>query len=573
MTSSTLLGRGISLLICGIKVSHDGGIAVIDGNRLVFSVELEKIDNNPRYSPLGDLRRVPDILRSEGVEPEDIDRFVVDGWRTSAANPWAVSTLKDGEPVFLPVAPYVDGSLSDDPLHRYPFTAHEFSKRSPGYVSYHHVTNHVLGAYCSSPFAAPGREALALVWDGGTTARLYEVAPERAVIRPVAELLPFRGRLFALFAANLGPFRTSSEKADPDAAYRYRSVPGKAMAYAALGRIEQDALPVLGTLLGGMSEADRESGVALGRELTARRERLFPGMSDADLIATFQEYLGRALVAALTSVVRDRYKGRYPHLVMAGGCALNIKWNSAIRATGLFEEIWVPPFPNDSGAAIGTACCEMVSSTEHRSLAWDVHSGPRVSQAGALPQGWSVRACDERRLAELLHTDGSPVVVLSGRAELGPRALGSRSIIAPATEAGTKALLNAMKEREAYRPVAPVCLAHRAGEVFDPGCEDPFMLFEHRVRPAWVKRVPAIIHLDGTARLQTIRPTSSSAVARILTAYEELTGIPVLCNTSANYNGRGFFPDIVSAAEWGRARYIWSDGRLFTSPKRAVAPV
>ncbi|WP_406455787.1 nodulation protein NodU [Streptomyces sp. NBC_00876] len=557
------------MLICGIKVSHDGGIAVIDGNRLLFSVELEKFDNNPRYSPLGDLRRVPDILRSEGVDPEDIDRFVVDGWRTSVENPWAVSTFKDGEPTVLPVAPYVDGSLSADPLHRYTFTAHDFSRRSPGYVSYHHVTNHVLGAYCSGPFAAQGDDALALVWDGGTTARLYAIAPKEGSVRPVAELLPFRGRLFALFSANLGPFRTNSEEDGLEADWRYRSVPGKAMAYAALGKVEQDALPALGALLDGMSEADRESSLALGRELTTKRERLFPGMSDADLIATFQEYLGRALVSALADVVRDRYKGRYPRLVMAGGCALNIKWNSAIRAAGLFEEIWIPPFPNDSGAAIGTACCEMVSSTEHRSLDWDVHSGPRVSRDGSLPQGWRVRACDERQLAELLHAEGSPVVVLSGRAELGPRALGNRSIIAPATDAGTKGLLNAMKEREAYRPVAPVCLAHRASEVFDPGCEDPFMLFEHRVRPQWVRRIPAVIHLDGTARLQTVGSTSSSAVARILTAYEELSGIPVLCNTSANYNGRGFFPDVASAAEWGRARYVWSDGRLFTRPEQA----
>ncbi|MFE7464687.1 carbamoyltransferase N-terminal domain-containing protein [Streptomyces sp. NPDC057499] len=560
-------GKGLSLLICGIKVSHDGGIAVIDGNRLLFSIESEKIENNQRYSPLGDLGRVSEILRSEGMDPEDIDRFVVDGWRFSAENPWAVSTYKDGEPAFLPVAPYADGSLSTDPLFRYPFTAHDFGERSPGYVSYHHVTNHVLGAYCSGPFAAPGHDALALVWDGGTAARLYEVASKRGAVRPVGELLPFRGRLFALFSANLEPFRTGSGKSDLDAARRYRSIPGKAMAYAALGKIEQDAFPALDTFLGGMSEAVRDTGDALGRKLMKERDWLFPGMSDVDLIATFQDYLGRALVSALEAVVRDRYKGRYPRLVMAGGCALNIKWNSAIRASGLFEEIWVPPFPNDSGAAIGTACCEMVSSTEHRALVWDVHSGPRVARKEALPEGWSVRSCDERRLAELLHTEGSPVVVLSGRAELGPRALGSRSIIAPATESGTKDLLNAMKEREAYRPVAPVCLAHRAGEVFDPGCEDPFMLFEHRVRPQWVKRVPAIIHLDGTARLQTISSSSSSPIARILTAYEQLSGIPVLCNTSANYNGRGFFPDVESAAEWGRARYIWSEGRLFTRPE------
>ncbi|MGW2540260.1 carbamoyltransferase N-terminal domain-containing protein [Kitasatospora sp. NPDC001574] len=561
------------MLICGIKVSHDGGIAVIDGNRLVFSTETEKIDNSPRYSPLGDLRRVSEILRSEGVEIEDIDRFVVDGWMRSTGDPWTVSTSDEGKPTVLPVAPYADGFLSNTPLHRYTFTAHDFSKGTRGYASYHHVANHLLGAYCSSPFAAQGADALALVWDGGTAARLYEIAPERGPVRLVARLLPFRGRLFALFCSHFGPFRAHTSQADPGSdAQQFRSIAGKAMAWAALGKVDQGAFPVLDTLLDGMSEEARESGLALGPKLTAERERLLPGLSDADLVATFQEFLGRALVSALTTVVNSRYQGRYPRLVMAGGCALNIKWNSAIRAAGLFEEIWVPPFPNDSGAAIGTACCEMVHSTEHRSLVWDVHSGPRLRSDRALPEGWTERACDERQLAELLHSDGSPVVVLSGRAELGPRALGNRSIIAPATEAGTKDLLNAMKDREAYRPVAPVCLAHRSREVFDPGGDDPFMLFDHRVRPGWVSRIPAVIHLDGTARLQTVSPTSDSAVARILTAYEALTGIPVLCNTSANYNGRGFFPDVASAAEWGRARYIWSDGRLFTHPEQAEEP-
>ncbi|MFG2226928.1 carbamoyltransferase N-terminal domain-containing protein [Streptomyces sp. NPDC048644] len=223
--------KGIALLICGIKVSHDGGIAVIDGNRLLFSVEAEKIDNSPRYSPLGDLRRVPDILRSEGMEPEDIDRFVVDGWRTSAENPWTVSTSKDGEPTFLPVAPYVDGPLSTDPLHRYTFTAHDFSKRTPGYASYHHVANHLLGAYCSSPFAAQSHDTLALVWDGGITARLYEITPKQGSVRLVDRLLPFRGRLFSLFCSNFGPFRATTPHVDHEAEKRHsHSVPGKAMA-------------------------------------------------------------------------------------------------------------------------------------------------------------------------------------------------------------------------------------------------------------------------------------------------------------------------------------------------------
>jgi carbamoyltransferase len=92
------------------------------------------------------------------------------------------------------------------------------------------------------------------------------------------------------------------------------------------------------------------------------------------------------------------------------------------------------------------------------------------------------------------------------------------------------------------------------------------MLFEHRMRPGWADRVPAVVHLDGTARLQTLDAHSDPAASHILAAYTEISGVPVLCNTSANFEGRGFFPDVASAARWGKTRYIWSDDLLYTNP-------
>jgi carbamoyltransferase len=326
-----------------------------------------------------------------------------------------------------------------------------------------------------------------------------------------------------------------------------------------------------------------ENARALGEKVALERYELLPGLSNADLIATFQAYLGNLLLLRLsallkrrssskrlTSLLRSGVSRHRPNLVLAGGCGLNIKWNSTLRNSGLFADIWIPPFPNDSGAALGTAACEMLRKGGHLALDWDVYSGPRAA-SGAVPAGWQVRPCDEWQLAKTLHTEGEPVVVLSGRAEIGPRALGNRSILAPATDRGMKDRLNAIKERANYRPVAPICLASRAEEVFTPGGSDPYMLFEHRLRPRWAERVPAVVHLDGTARLQTIDASQNSATGRILTAYEQFSGIPVLCNTSANLNGRGFFPDVASAARWGGTRYIWSAGRLYTNPTAVTA--
>ncbi|MEE3922504.1 carbamoyltransferase C-terminal domain-containing protein [Micromonospora sp. BRA006-A] len=150
-------------------------------------------------------------------------------------------------------------------------------------------------------------------------------------------------------------------------------------------------------------------------------------------------------------------------------------------------------------------------------------------------------------------------MVVDGRAELGPRALGHRSIIAPAHDPAMKDRLNEIKLRESYRPVAPICLEERAPEVFDPGTPDPYMLFEHHIRPGggWRDRVPAVVHADGSARLQTVGP-AHPLLFELLTAYERHSGIPVLCNTSANHPGRGFFPDAASAMRWGGVPRVWS---------------
>ena len=446
-----------------------------------------------------------------------------------------------------------------------------------GYVSYHHVSNHLLGGYCSSPFAARGEDALVLVWDGGTVPRLYAVQANTRTVTPAAALLPVTGDSFGEFSSQLDPFRKSTDGFSADEIMRHHlAIAGKAMAYAALGRVEESAFEVFDGIIAGFSSVSADNAKVLGEQVAVHRDELLPGLSDADLIATFQAYLGKHLLRSLSSLLQrglpdqqslsralQRAFQSRPNLVLAGGCALNIKWNSMLRRSGLFEEIWIPPFANDSGAAIGTASCEMFRQGRHLALDWDVYSGP-MAAAGDVPHGWRARPCSERQLAGLLHAEGEPVVVLSGRAEIGPRALGNRSILAPATEPAMKDRLNVMKGRAGYRPVAPICLASRAAEVFSPGDSDRYMLFEHRPRPGWARRIPAVVHLDGTARLQTLDPSASSpAAGRILVAYEQISGIPVLCNTSANLNGRGFFPDIASAARWGGTRYIWSEGRLY----------
>jgi carbamoyltransferase len=125
-----------------------------------------------------------------------------------------------------------------------------------------------------------------------------------------------------------------------------------------------------------------------------------------------------------------------------------------------------------------------------------------------------------------------------GASEFGPRALGNRSLLADPRKAEMKDILNRrVKHRQAFRPFAPIVLAERAREVFEGEEDSPFMLIAKHVRPEWRDRIPAIVHVDGTARVQTVREETNPMLYRLLREFEALTGVPVLVNTSFNVKG------------------------------------
>ena len=196
-------------------------------------------------------------------------------------------------------------------------------------------------------------------------------------------------------------------------------------------------------------------------------------------------------------------------------------------------------------------------------LDWSVYSGPELIKNDAGSK-WEKKKCTVTSLAQILHNENEPVVVLQGRAELGRRALGNRSIIAPAVSKKMQDILNKVKKREEYRPISPICLENRAKEVFDSGTRDPFMIFDHYAKKEWKDKIPAVVHIDGTARLQTVAKGDNPVIYELLEEYEKLSRVPVLCNTSANLWGKGFFADVRSAANWGKVNYIWSEGKLYS---------
>jgi carbamoyltransferase len=557
------------MIICGINATHDAAVAVVDGRRLVMSAECEKLGAGLRHDDLSDLEQVEAILGSEGIRLRDVDSFVLSGWVNKPGELAVLDCQQRGQAVQIPTAPYTDQGPAKDPLYRYEFAPVAGGPFLHGYASYSHVSNHVAGAYCCSPFARRCESAYVLAWDGGMVPRLYSVGPRPLKVKYLGPLMSLTGHCFMEYCMELEPFAVDTSTMTLREKFRVRQeVPGKAMAYAALGVSNQSAFALLDSLID--EHQARPSEKSIGAILAQRVRDKCSEMSSADLIATFQDYVGHRLVRNLARILHGKTNGRYARLCVSGGCALNIKWNSLMRQSGIFSEVWAPPFPNDAGAALGMACCEMMRGNGAVSLEWDVYSGPELDRH-CVPRVWEARVCSEAQLAQVLHLEGEPVVVLYGRAELGPRALGNRSILAPAVHPGMKDRLNEIKKRASYRPVAPLCLESRAAEIFDPGCPDPYMLFEHQVRPGWAKRIPAVVHLDGSARLQTMGSSSANtATGRILEEYSRLSGIPVLCNTSANLPGHGFFQHALAASEWGGTRYVWAEGTLYTKPAEPV---
>ncbi len=562
------------MMICGLKLTHDGSIAVIEDGKLLFSIEMEKLNNNSRFMGIEETSIIEEILNENSVKLDQIDYFVIDGWGGNDQAELAIQPRLEigeesnkvyaadcGKKYKLDVNFYEERNMKSNVLKKFEFKGLLINRKEFCYSSYLHVAGHIMSAYCTSPFAKRSEDSFILVWDGGMYPRLYYFDGQSKKIDNLGPLFFMIGNTYTIFSQHFGPYKVQGSFAKDSL-----SIAGKVMAYIALGTVKEELFDILEDIHNENYTTPMGFANILANKF--KKEIEGKGYKDEDILATFHLYLERMLISKLSKKI-ERYQKRCSNLCIAGGCALNIKWNSAIRNTKMFDEVYVSPFPNDSGSAIGMACCGMMEKTGETSLDWSVYIGPQIIKNEPV-SGWSQRICTVDELASLLYEKDEPVVFLNERAELGPRALGNRSILASASSKNMKDILNMVKKREAYRPISPICMEARAKDIFSPGISDPYMLFDHIVKGEWKDKVPAICHLDGTARLQTVTEEQNPVVAELLEKYERLSSIPLLCNTSANFNGSGFFPDVKSVTEWGRVNYVWCDNTLYEKDEKVV---
>lgn len=288
----------------------------------------------------------------------------------------------------------------------------------------------------------------------------------------------------------------------------------------------------------------------LGLLFSAKMEELLgarrlPGTSledhHADIAAALQERL-EWIVLTFLEHLGARYK--IPRLCYAGGVALNCVLNGKIRAYTPFKEIFIQPAAHDAGTSLGAAL--YVAHHMHREprtfrmvhAAWGSEPSDTECETALKNHRLPYRRLEKGRLCEIVAQalkNGKIVGWFQGRMEFGPRALGSRSLLADPRDSKMKDRINErIKRRESFRPFAPSILLEKVPEFFPEGHPDPFMLFAYPVRKDLKDRIPAVIHADGTGRFQAVDHQVQPLYWELIKAFEALTGVPVLLNTSFN---------------------------------------
>jgi carbamoyltransferase len=407
--------------------------------------------------------------------------------------------------------------------------------RIAGLSRYGHHLSHAAYACWSSPFA----DAACLVVDGmGETgaSAIFALKDGR-----ITELKRHRGResigFYFGFVTDLAGFDQA------------KGEEWKIMGLAPYGRRDPELLALLRRLyrIEGtkLSFADADTVRQVADEILARRPADALDQGWADLARCGQDVFAEMMAALLAETAALCPS---PNLVLAGGCALNSSFNGKIAGQHGFANVHVPSAPADDGNAIGAAWLAHAEANPD----WRPPAGPLTPYLGSRvsTEPFERMAAFEPRLQKLtgdeivlktaeLLAEGKLVGWVQGRAEFGPRALGNRSILADPRPADAKDLLNAkVKYREAFRPFAPSILAEHGPDWFENYQDSPYMERTLTWREAVRARVPAVVHEDGTGRLQSVTAARNPRYCALIEAFHALTGVPVILNTSFNIMGK-----------------------------------
>ena len=564
------------MITLGINAAfHDSAAAIVVDGEVVAAAEEERftrIKHAKRPLPFTawelPFHAIDDCLRQAGVKLVDVDhvaysydpkRFLGDReaggtielpMEPSAAVTRAASQAWENvwDPLFASYIVNAPRQLADGAPHH--LRARFAGARPDGPYRFQFVDHH-LSHQASAFLACPFDSCAVMTLDGRgeDNSTSYGVYAENRYTALGDVRMPHSlGLLYERVTAHLGFLHSSDEyKVMALAALgtpRYRDVLAGAIKVLDAGRYEIAPMD-LAQLFG----PPRPRGAAL-------EKRHF------DLAASLQAVL-EDTVLVLARWLREA-SGR-SCLAMAGGVALNCVMNSRLRDSRVFDAVWVQPAAGDAGTALGAAL--WIDSRSRHAVSggaaarFDGGPAPLAGRRWHMAHAYLGPRYDDDAIESLLRWAKLPyrrvddiaaatahllsqdrvIGWYQGRMEFGPRALGSRSILASPINPGMQARINELKDREDFRPVAPAVPEERLAEWFSPaqsnGGSSPFMLFIYDVRREQAARIPAACHEDLTARVQTVSRDTNPGFHAVLEAFGRLTGVPVLINTSFNVRG------------------------------------
>lgn len=506
--------------ILAFNQGHDLGTVCVDDGKLVFAREAEK-DGGKRHSMEFSPSLILDSFKIDGPP----DAIAHAGWH-KRSDKYHAST----DAGYFGVGPGSRVSYQDTVLGR------------PTYIfSTSHERSHIMCSYGMSPFPQ-GRPCYALVWEGSIGAFYY--IDSNVDIHKIGDVLGEPGNKYAFLYSLADPAMPTLST------YVRISDAGKLMALAAYGddagTTEEEARAIkeimgLPDIFGTANKARMKNSGYFNIGLESQPFKTLAKRFSEAMFDTFYGYAKKYLDEKLP-------------LIVSGGCGLNCDWNNKWKECGLFADVFVPPCTNDSGAALGAAIDAQLYYTGNAKVEWDVYSGASFLEDRDRTDLGNFREypLDNTGICGSLK-DNKVIAWARGRAEMGPRALGNRSLLASPFNADMKDRLNKIKFRENFRPIAPVCIEEDMAKYFDGPNASPYMLYFQKVRSPELR---AVTHVDGTARAQSVNEKQNPELYGLLAEFRNMTGFGVLCNTSLNFPGLGFINRLSDLAEYAKTREL-----------------
>ncbi len=529
----------MSVVLALNEFYHDTAAALVVDGRLAALMEQERLDRRKHAEGFALLGPPPwEAIRwcldRAGLAMRDVDRIAV-SFDADAARALGIlagivrgnlerasigNTLRNRIQLEDPALRFF-GGLTVGMARRRAFLA-ELSRQCEAPVE---VVNHHLAHAASTFFPSGFDDAAVVVVDGQGDAcptSIWEGRGDRLVLRDLEpEPENSLGVLYRAVSLALG--------------FTFMDA-GKTMGLAAWGRPREPFLSML------LPEGERYTiDWTLVKRVTRHHARYRGELQDVhrDMAASVQQRLEEVGVRLAR---RARALARSQRVCLAGGVALNCNMNARILADEGTADLWVQPGAMDMGCALGAGLVAAWRAGDRIERGFDVYTGTAWSdasiEAAIRDRGLSYRRVGDPADAAAERLARREIVGwFQGRTEFGPRALGSRSILANPDRVETRDRANRVKQRELWRPLAPAVLEEKAGEWFEDAARSPYMTLTFRFRPEKAPLVPAVVHADGSARVQTVSRSDHPEFRRCIERFEARTGLPMVMNTS--YNRRG----------------------------------